>query len=153
MPEKILIVDDEPDMLKLLEMIIREKTPYETVSTNNPLEAIELVKGEKFDLVVTELKLPVMDGIEFMEAMKRIDEDIPAIIIAAYGSVESAIEAMRKGAFDYITKPFRKEQMLFTIDKALELMKLQKENRILKEQLNLRKIEDRQFNPEDALFG
>lgn len=135
MPEKILLVDDEPDMLKLLEMIIREKTPYETVATNNPLEALELAKQEDFALIIADLKMPGMDGIELLDALKRADKDAPVIIITAYGTVESAIETMQKGGFDFITKPFKKEQILFTIDKALKFVSLQKENKKLKEQL------------------
>lgn len=135
MPEKILLVDDEPDMLKLLEMIIREKTPYETVVTNNPLEALELAKQEDFALIIADLKMPGMDGIELLDALKRADNDAPVIIITAYGTVESAIETMGKGGFDFITKPFRKEQILYTIDRALKWVKLQKENKMLKEQL------------------
>jgi DNA-binding NtrC family response regulator len=135
MPEKLLIVDDEPDMLKLLSMIIREKTPYEVVTTNNPLEALEFAKKGGFDLVISDLKMPGLDGIELIEAVKKIDEDIPIIIITAYGTVETASESMNKGGFDFITKPFRKEQILFTIDKALKWLKLQRENKMLKEQL------------------
>jgi len=135
MPERILAVDDEPDMLKLLSMIVREKTPYEIVTTNNPLEALELAKQGGFDVVIADLKMPGLDGIELLEAIKKVDEDIPVIIITAYGTVESAVESMQKGGFDFITKPFRKEQMLFTIDKALKFLKLQRENKMLKEKL------------------
>jgi DNA-binding NtrC family response regulator len=135
MPEKLLIVDDEPDMLKLLSMIIKEKTPYEVVTTNNPLEALEFAKKGGFDLVISDLKMPGLDGIELIEAVKKIDEDIPIIIITAYGTVESASESMNKGGFDFITKPFRKEQILFTIDKAIKWLKLQRENKMLREQL------------------
>ena len=135
MAEKILIIDDEPDMLKLLSMILREKTPYEISTTNNPLEALELIKNGRFDLVISDLKMPGLDGIEIIEAVKRLDEDTPVVIITAYGTVESASEAMLKGGFDFITKPFRKEQILFTIDKALKWLKLQKENKALKEQI------------------
>ena len=135
MPEKILIVDDEPDMLKLLEMILKEKTPYETVTTNNPLEALDLVKRGGFDAVIADLKMPGLDGVELLDAIKQVDEDIPVIIITAYGTVESAVESMQKGGFDFITKPFRKEQILYTIDKALKWLSLQKENKRLKEQL------------------
>lgn len=135
MPEKLLLVDDEPDMLKLLSMIIKEKTPYEVVTTNNPLEALEFAKKGGFDLVISDLKMPGLDGIELIEAVKKIDEDIPIIIITAYGTVESASESMNKGGFDFITKPFRKEQILFTIDKAIKWLKLQRENKMLKEQL------------------
>ncbi|MBI5663547.1 MAG: response regulator [Nitrospirae bacterium] len=135
MPEKLLIVDDEPDMLKLLSMIIREKTSYESVTTNNPLEAIDLAKQGGFDLIIADLKMPGLDGVELIDAIKRIDEDLPIIIITAYGNVESALEIMHKGAFDFITKPFRKEQILYTIDKALKLVRLKKENEALKDRL------------------
>lgn len=135
MPEKILAVDDEPDMLKLLSMIIREKTPYEITTTNNPIEAIELSRQGGFDLVIADLKMPGLDGVELLEGIKSIDEDIPVIIITAYGTIESATEAMHKGAFDFITKPFRKEQILYAIDKALKWLRLQRENKMLKEQL------------------
>jgi len=135
MPEKLLIVDDEPDMLKLLSMIIKEKTPYEVVTTNNPMEALEFAKKGGFDLVISDLKMPGLDGIELIEAVKNIDEDIPIIIITAYGTVESASESMNKGGFDFISKPFRKEQILFTIDKAIKWLKLQRENKMLREQL------------------
>jgi len=135
MAEKILIVDDEPDMLKLLSMILREKTSYEITTTNNPMEAIELAKQSRFDLVISDLKMPGLDGMEIIDAVKKIDEDIPVIIITAFASVESASEAIQKGGFDFITKPFRKEQILFTIDKALKWLKVQRENKMLKEQL------------------
>ncbi|MGE5811402.1 MAG: sigma-54-dependent transcriptional regulator [Ignavibacteria bacterium] len=135
MPEKLLIVDDEPDMLKLLSMIVKEKTPYEVSTTNNPLEALELSKQGGFDLVIADLKMPGLDGMELLDIVKQANEDIPVIIITAYGTVESALETMRKGAFDFITKPFRKEQILYTIDKALKMVRLKKENEMLKEQL------------------
>jgi len=135
MAEKLLIVDDEPDMLKLLGMIIRDKTPYETITTNNPTEALDLVKKGGYDLVITDLKMPGLDGVEMLEAVKKYDADIPVIIMTAYGTVETAEESLSKGAFDFITKPFRKEQILFTIEKALKWLRLQRENQKLKEQL------------------
>ncbi|MEK7331821.1 MAG: response regulator [Nitrospirota bacterium] len=135
MSEKILIINNDPDMVTLLSMLIREKTPYKTEATNNPLEAIEMVKEDGFSVVIAEMKMPVMDGIEILEAVKHIAEDIPVIILSAYGDVESALEAMHKGAFDYLTKPFRKEQILFAIENALDSVRLKKENGRLKEQL------------------
>jgi DNA-binding NtrC family response regulator len=138
MAEKILIVDDEPDMLRLLSMIIKEKTPYEVTTTNNPLEALELAK-KGFDLLIADLKMPGLNGIELLESVKRFDADIPTIIITAYGTVEAAVETMQKGAFDFITKPFRKEQILFTIERALKWVRLQKENKMLREQLKTEK--------------
>ena len=135
MPEKLLVVDDEPDMLRLLSMIIKEKTPYEVTTTNNPLEALELAKTGSFDLIIADLKMPGLDGIELLESVKRFDEDIPVVIITAYGTVEAAVETIQKGAFDFITKPFRKEQILFTVEKALKWLRLQRENKMLREKL------------------
>lgn len=135
MVEKILIVDDEPDMLKLLSMILREKTPYEITTTNNPIEAVELAKKGDFDLVITDLKMPGLDGLQLLEEVKKRDEDVPVIIITAYGTIDAATEAIEKGGFDFITKPFKKEQILFTIEKALKWLRVQRENKMLKEKL------------------
>lgn len=137
MVEKILIVDDEPDMLKLLSMILKEKTPYEVITTNNPIEAVHLVETMDFDLIITDLKMPGLDGLQLLEEAKKKNEDIPVVIITAYGTIDSATEAIEKGGFDFITKPFKKEQILFTIERALKWSKVQKENRILKEKLKL----------------
>ena len=150
MREKLLIVNNEPDMLLLLSRLIRENTPYEPVMTNNPLEAVELVKKGGFALVIAEMKIPVLDGVQLLDEIKNINPDVPVIITATYGTLESALEAMRKGAFDYITKPFRKEQMLFSIDKALKLAKLTKENKTLMECF---KLADRKKCPADILFA
>lgn len=143
MPEKLLIVDDEPDMLKLLSMIIKDKTPYEVTTTNNPLEVLPLLRQEDYDLIITDLKMPGLDGSELLDALKSEGKDIPVIIITAYATLESAMETMGKGCFDFITKPFRKEQILLTIDKALKWAKLQKENEALREQLRVREAEGR----------
>jgi DNA-binding NtrC family response regulator len=138
MPEKILIVDDEPDMLRLLTMILRSKTPYDITTTNNPVEALELAKRGGYDLVITDLKMPGLDGIELLDSVKKVDEDIPVIVMTAYGTVESASETLAKGGFDFITKPFRKEQIVVTIEKALKWLKIQRENRMLRDQLKQR---------------
>jgi len=135
MPEKLLIVDDEPDMLRLLQMIVREKTPYEVTTTNNPLEALGLAKKGGFDLLITDLKMPGLDGIELLNTVREFDADIPIIIITAFATAEAADAAMEKNAFDFITKPFRKEQILFTIEKAIKWLRIQRENKMLRESL------------------
>lgn len=135
MLKKILIIENDPDMIMLLRILVNDMTPYKIIVTNNPLEAIDMMKRASFSLVITEMNMPVMDGIEFLTAVKNIDGDIPVIILTSYGTVESALEAMHKGASDYITKPFRKEQILYAIDKALKIKKLQKENITMKKML------------------
>lgn len=133
MAARILVVDDELDMLALLAMIISEKTEHKVTTTNNPLEVIQFVLEGGYDLIITDLKMPTMDGIELIGKIRNIDQYIPILVITAYGSIESAEEAINKGAYDYITKPFRKEQILIAIDRALEWKSMKKELKELKE--------------------
>jgi len=129
---QILIVDDEVDMLALLAMIITEKTNHKATTTNNPLEVPKLIKEGAFDLLIADLKMPGMDGIELVDEVRKIDKSIPILIITAYGSIESAEEAIHKGAYDYITKPFRKEQILIAINRSLEWKEMKREIDYLK---------------------
>ena len=132
---KILIVDDELDMLELLEMIIVEKTPYRVVTTNNPLEVPHLLKKEPFDLLITDLRMPGLSGMDLIREAKKIDPVMPIIVITAYGSSQSAEESITEGAYDYITKPFRKDQILITINRAMEWQAMKKELETLKAQI------------------
>jgi DNA-binding NtrC family response regulator len=127
MPERILVVDDEPNMLRLLKTILMDRTGYEVTTTNNPLEVSKLLQEQPYDLVVTDLKMPLVDGIDLIDIIKKINADLPIIIITAYGTIETAEEAIQKGAYDFITKPFRKETILITIKRALEWRRMQKE--------------------------
>lgn len=136
MSAKILVIDDEVDMLMLLRMIIEDNTHYEVETTNSPTEGIKLLKEEDFDLVITDLKMPGMDGMELFDEFRDIKPEIPVIIITAYGSPEIASEALRKGVTDFITKPFRKDSILFTMKRVLELAEVRKENVELKKKLH-----------------
>ncbi len=132
MAEQILVVDDEPNMLRLLRTILMDKTGYEVMTTNNPLEVSKLLQEKPFDVVVTDLKMPLVDGMDLIDIIKKIDDKLPIIIITAYGTLETAEEAVQKGAYDFITKPFRKETILITIRRALEWKRMQKELAALK---------------------
>jgi DNA-binding NtrC family response regulator len=134
MPERILVVDDEPNMLRLLKTILMDKTGYEVTTTNNPLEVSKLLQDGHYDLVVTDLKMPLVDGIDLIGIVKNIDAVMPIIVITAYGTIETAEEAIQKGAYDFITKPFRKETILITIKRALEWKRMQGELAALKKQ-------------------
>ena len=135
MPERILVIDDELDMLMLLRMIIEDNTDYEVETTNNPSEAVKMVMKNNYDLVISDLKMPGMDGLELFDEVKGMKPDLPLIIITAYGSLETADEAMRLGVADFITKPFRKDSILFTINRVLELARVRRENIELKKKL------------------
>jgi len=135
MPKTILVVDDEVDMLFLLKTIIEDNTDYIVETTNSPVEAVALMEEREIDLVVTDLKMPVMDGMDLFEAFNKFKPNVPVIIITAYGSQATANEALKKGVADFITKPFRKDSILFTIKRVLELVQIRKENVELKMKL------------------
>ena len=136
MPQRILVIDDELDMLMLLRMMIEENTDHEVETTNNPSEGIKLFSEKDYDLVITDLKMPGLDGIELFDEFQEVKPDIPVVMITAYGSIETADEAMKKGIADFITKPFRKDTILFTINRVLELARVRKENIELKKKLD-----------------
>ncbi len=127
MKQRILAVDDEPHMLLLLERIITEKTPFSIVTTNNPLEVPRILEKEQFDLIITDLKMPGLDGLEILRAIRTGDRFEQVIMITAFGSLESAVEAMSQGVFDYITKPFKKEQIIFTVDRAMRWQRVKRD--------------------------
>jgi DNA-binding NtrC family response regulator len=120
MPATIIIVDDEPDMLMLLKLILTEKTDHQVLTTSDPHQAIDWCRQYHADLLISDLRMPQMEGIELLKIVKKIDPNLPLILITAFATVESAVEAMRHQAFDYITKPFRQEQILVTVEKALK---------------------------------
>ena len=95
MPDRILVVDDEPNMLRLLKTILMDKTGYEVTTTNNPLEVSKLLQEGHYDLVVTDLKMPLVDGIDLIGIVKNIDATMPIIVITAYGTIETAEEAIQ----------------------------------------------------------
>jgi DNA-binding NtrC family response regulator len=131
--QRILAVDDEVHMLKLLERIVTEKTPYRIVTTNSPLEALRRLEAESFDLIITDLKMPGVDGIDILRAVKEKGRSEEVIILTAFGSLESAIEALSNDVFDYVTKPFKKEQILFSVEKAMRWQRLKRETERLSE--------------------
>ncbi len=131
MEQRILAVDDEPHMLRLLERIITEKTPYRISTTSNSLMVPKMLEEEQYDLVITDLKMPGLDGLDLLRMIRENGRNEELIIITAFGSLDSAIEAMSQGVFDYITKPFKKEQILFTIDRAMRWQKLKQESRAM----------------------
>ena len=139
MDGRILIVDDEKDMLVLLKRIIEEKTSHIVETEYDPLKVVELLRKQQFDIIITDLKMPKMDGIAILDMVKNIQPSAVVVIMTAYATIETAVEATRKGAFDYISKPFRKERILITIDKAMAWQKLTRENITLKKSLRQKK--------------
>ncbi|MFQ5427501.1 MAG: sigma-54-dependent transcriptional regulator [Thermodesulfobacteriota bacterium] len=131
---KIVIVDDEQDMRSFLEILLR-RNGYSALSFPTAKRALEYCRANPFDLVITDLRMPEMDGVELLRQLKVVDEEAPVIMITAYASVDTAIDAMKAGAYDYFTKPFNIEEIKLNISKALEYRALNLENRKLKENI------------------
>ncbi|MFV1951357.1 MAG: sigma-54-dependent transcriptional regulator [Nitrospinota bacterium] len=131
---KILVVDDEKGMRDFLSIMLK-KEGYEVITADGGAEAIDLVKDNSFDLVITDIKMPRLDGLTVLSVTGERDPHIPVIMITAFASTETAVEAMKKGAYDYITKPFKIDEIKLIVKKALEKKKLEEENIYLKEEL------------------
>jgi DNA-binding NtrC family response regulator len=132
---RILIVDDEKRQRDILQMILSAEG-YDSVTAANGRHALQLARGSAFDIVLTDLKMPDVDGIELLQELGQTQPGLCVVIMTAHGSIDSAVDAMRKGAFDYLTKPLDKEQVLLCLRRALERSRLVRENRMLREQLH-----------------
>lgn len=128
---KILVVDDDKNLLELVKMRL-ESAGYGVTSVLNEEDALEILKGQTFDLSIVDLQLVHQDGISLMEDFHLILPEMPVIILTAYGSIESAVEAMKRGAYSYVTKPFDPGDLLLQIERALENRKLTSEIERLK---------------------
>ncbi len=137
MNPKILVVDDERDICRALDFLLRAEG-YNVVTALSGEEAIEKIMAEHFDVVLTDLKMEKVDGIGVLEKTKELSSDTAVIIMTAFASVESAVEAMKKGAADYIVKPFLNEEIRITVRRVLEQKRLVAENIALKQQLSQR---------------
>jgi DNA-binding NtrC family response regulator len=125
-PERILVVDDEENMVHFLTKLLRAEG-FEVEGARTGETALERLRAGPFELVLTDLKLPDSDGIEILKAARELHPETVVVLITAYGTIESAIEAMRAGAYDYVTKPFRASEILQVVDKALERVRLRRE--------------------------
>jgi DNA-binding NtrC family response regulator len=132
MAGRILVIDDEADMLLLLSRIVSEESDHTVITESDPQKALALFAQEPFDMVISDMKMPKMDGVRLLEALKGVRADVPVVILTAYATIDTAVEAIRKGAFDYITKPFRRERILMTVDKAMKWQAIMNENRDLR---------------------
>ncbi|MEI8139648.1 MAG: sigma-54 dependent transcriptional regulator [bacterium] len=131
---RILLIDDEPRMLSLLNTILKGEG-YTLTPVQDSSKVPELLNTEIFDLMITDIRMTPIDGLELLKKARQVRPSMPVIILTAYGSVETAIEAMKLGTFDYVTKPFKMDELLITIQRALEYSRALSENIELKEEL------------------
>ncbi|MGH9336542.1 MAG: sigma-54-dependent transcriptional regulator [Vicinamibacteria bacterium] len=131
---RILVIDDEESMRQLLEIALG-KEGYRLTLAESGRKATELFDKSSYDLVISDIKMPDMSGVDVLRHIKETDPTVPVIMITAYASAETAVEALRLGAYDYLTKPFKLEELKTNIRNALEKVRLKKENESLKREL------------------
>lgn len=134
---KILLVDDEPSILSVLSVLLKAEG-YEVVPADGGEKAAELIKSTNFDLMITDIRMRPIDGMTLLKIAREQQSSMAVLIVTGYGSVETAVEALKIGAFDYITKPFKVDELLITVQRALEYNKAMTENVDLKAQLTAR---------------
>jgi len=135
--ENILIVDDEKNYPRIIGEILQEEG-YTSVTASSGMEALDILNNELIDLVLTDVKMPGMSGIQLLEKIKEINPDIPVIIMTAHGSVEKAVGAMHKGAYTFILKPFENQTLMAHIAKAISVYRIVQENSILRDAISSR---------------
>ena len=133
--KKILIADDDSNLRRVLEFQLDE-AGYRIHAAKDGAEALEIFNNDDFDCVITDLRMPKLSGLELLEKIKSSDSLIPVIVITAFGEVETAVTAMKAGAFDYINKPFNRDEILLTIERAVSFSETKNENRQLRELVN-----------------
>ena len=131
MQRQILIVDDERDMLQLLKRSLAPDLDCRIMTASSGTEALQSLSRNRFDLVLADIKMPEMDGLELLELIKREKPELTVVMMTAYGTVDTAVEAMRNGAFDFVTKPFDHDALIIRLEKALERSRLLTENQRL----------------------
>ena len=132
--EKILVVDDEQSMTQFLGIVLR-KEGYQVTTVNSGREALDRVKAENFDVVISDIKMPGMDGIQVLQGIKKHDVNIPVVLMTAYASQQSAIDAVNLGAFQYLLKNAKNDEIKLVVRNALEMRKVRTENQFLKREL------------------
>lgn len=133
---KILIIEDEASIRRVLSKILKEENEtYETQEAEDGKQGLELFSNDDFDLVICDIKMPKMDGVELLEAAKKIKPDVPFLMISGHGDIETAVQTMRMGAFDYISKPPDLNRFLHVVRNALDKKVLLNENTILKKKV------------------
>ncbi|MFZ0134163.1 MAG: sigma-54 dependent transcriptional regulator [Desulfobacterales bacterium] len=135
--ETILIVDDEKNYTRILGAVLEDEG-FEILAANSGPEALEILEGSDVDLVLTDMKMPMMDGIQLLEKIKERDPELPVLMMTAHGTVDKAVEAMQKGAYSYILKPFDNDRLIIYVRKAAAMFRVIKENRELRHAVSSR---------------
>ncbi|HHO48488.1 MAG TPA: sigma-54-dependent Fis family transcriptional regulator [Desulfobacteraceae bacterium] len=132
----VMVVDDEPDMLQMLERVVARQCDCDVVSASTGREALRMLENRRPDVVVTDIKMPDLDGLHLLKKIVEMDSTISVIVMTGYGTIEMAVQALKDGAYDFLEKPFDKDHIVRVIRHCLERTRLLKHNRQLQEKLN-----------------
>jgi two-component system response regulator AtoC len=135
--KRILVIDDEENMRHMLAVLL-EKEGYQVDNAADGKQGLDLSSENFYDLILCDLKMPVMDGMTFLENFQELQLESTVIVMSAYGTLDTAIEAMKRGAYDYVSKPFKPDEIMLTLKKAEERERLRKENRLLQQSVRER---------------
>ncbi|MBN1384556.1 MAG: sigma-54-dependent Fis family transcriptional regulator [Elusimicrobia bacterium] len=136
--QKILIIDDDQDMCIALSDLLKEDG-FNTLTAYNGNDGLKITEENQPDLILLDYELPDIDGMKVLEKIKKIDKNLPVVMLTAYGKIKSAVQAMKAGAFDYITKPFENEEISLIVKKAVQIQKLGQEVKVLRQRLEEKK--------------
>ena len=131
---RILLADDDAALRKVVQFKLKQRG-YQVTATADGDEALAALRGSRYELLLSDMRMPRLSGLELLQQAKKIQPDIEVILMTAYAAVSQAVEAVKLGAFDYLTKPFDDDQLFVTIEKAVKYKKLENENKLLREQL------------------
>ncbi|MFO7821613.1 MAG: sigma-54 dependent transcriptional regulator [Lentisphaeria bacterium] len=134
---KVLVVDDEISIVEVLKALLTREG-YEVTTASDGEEALEALRADKFELMISDIRMQPMDGITLLQKARKLQEHLAVIMITAYATVETAVEAMKNGAFDYVCKPFKIDELILTVERALSYEHALRENATLKENLRTR---------------
>jgi DNA-binding NtrC family response regulator len=135
---RLLILDDEEDMLRLLKRSLSSDLACRVDTASDAYQALALLDRDHYDLVLADIRMPAMDGMEFLDRIKQNHNDLTVVMMTAYGTIDLAVQAIKKGAYDFITKPFEHDKLLHLLGKALERSRLVRENLLLQQKIKER---------------
>ena len=134
MVEKILVVDDDASLRRVLEYNL-SKEGYAVLTADSGEKALAMLDAERVDVLITDIKMPGMDGMDLLRRVRQTSPETQVIVITAFGTIEMAVEAMKAGAFEYVTKPFNRDELALAVRKALRLKSLEHDNARLRREV------------------
>ena len=134
-PQRIMLVDNEEGLCRMMEAVLMDQG-YQVKSFTRPVQAVAEFSAGDYQLIISDIKMPEMDGLEVLQHIRNRDPEVPVIMITAYATVEMSIQALRRGAYDMLTKPFEPDELVYRVKNALQHHELLEENRELREELS-----------------